>query len=672
MTYLRETVSNSTSPQKLVTCPLCLQTSDPPVVGKAPEEWVDYLPTSDFLSSYLEAVELKDTNRPCDTCKRQEKGRLADQWCSTCHDALCDDCIGFHNALKTTNGHNLIPLSKVRRMSTSEIISAPLCPYHEGETVTNFCENHHEVVCEKCIATSHKNCPDVKPLPDAAHKHRPELAQVTEMLDDETKLAKAICLDRAEADKDLDTAQVELLQKIQAIKQKVNENLSKCEAKIIGELYDITGREKPVIQTEMKEAQRLRKSTSKVHSLSDSADKYGSASHILHAIPPAAVQADHYKGKLTTLNSGLKNTRIDFFVDPVLEKALTVNQLGELKVTYLKAEIASSLNLKKVPTARSRADSDPEDEYDFTKRKEKDEFDTKSKRSIVKTVPKSRRSVKTETFGSAQFISSFNGRTPSDLGECWFTGVEYLPNGKIVIVDRNNYKIKLFGADCHFETEVKLPHQPFGLAVMSANEIAVTVPRENSINLFTVRDATFTPSSVIKTSDRCYGISYDGYRFFVACTCASPPCIKVVKKDGVEQYEICPEENYYPMFFRPWYVKVDPHGVNIYVSDCNRSQMACIITGNVLKKYTYKDSTMNSPRGLIVLKDSRVILCGFGSDNIQLIDENGVLIKDLLTRTDGIMGPQVMALNSACDTIAVTFDPSSGMGETVKIFRLKI
>ena len=93
---------------------------------------------------------------------------------------------------------------------------------------------------------------------------------------------------------------------------------------------------------------------------------------------------------------------------------------------------------------------------------------------------------------------------------------------------------------------------------------------------------------------------------------------------------------------------------------------------NYVVVFVLQDSTMNSPRGLIVLKDSRVILCGFGSDNIQLIDENGVLIKDLLTRTDGIMGPQVMALNSACDTIAVTFDPSSGMGETVKIFRLKV
>ena len=81
---------------------------------------------------------------------------------------------------------------------------------------------------------------------------------------------------------------------------------------------------------------------------------------------------------------------------------------------------------------------------------------------------------------------------------------------------------------------------------------------------------------------------------------------------------------------------------------------------------------MNSPRGLAVLKDNRVLLCGFGSDNVQLIDENGALIKDILTRTDGIMGPQDLALNSACDTMALTFDPSSGMGETVRIYKLKI
>ena len=63
---------------------------------------------------------------------------------------------------------------------------------------------------------------------------------------------------------------------------------------------------------------------------------------------------------------------------------------------------------------------------------------------------------------------------------------------------------------------------------------------------------------------------------------------QLVKRDGEEQYDFCPEENHYPMFFRPWYIKMDSQSCNVYISDSNRSQMACILTGNVLKQYTYK------------------------------------------------------------------------------------
>ena len=86
----------------------------------------------------------------------------------------------------------------------------------------------------------------------------------------------------------------------------------------------------------------------------------------------------------------------------------------------------------------------------------------------------------------------------------------------------------------------------------------------------------------------------------------------------------------------------------------------------------FQDSSMNSPRGLVVLKDGRVILCGFGSDNVQLVDGKGALIKDLLTRNDGVMGPQVLAMNAACDRMVLTFDPSSGNGETLKVYKVKL
>ena len=523
VTYLRETVSNSTAPQKQIICPICLQTSSPPGWGRTPEEWVNNLPANDFLYSYLEALELKDTNRKCDTCSRQQKMTLAKQWCSTCHDTLCDDCVGFHNALKTTHGHNLIALSKIRNMSTQDIISAPLCSNHKGETVTKFCEHHQEIVCEKCVADTHKNCRDVKPLKEAAQMYKPDLVHVTEMLDDEAKLAKSISNDRIAADGELDAMQTDLLLKIRSVRQKVNENLTKCESQIIGELQDISGRAKAETQAEMKEAQRMRKSASKVHSLTDNTNKYGSESHIIQTIPPASVEANHYKGKLNSLNNSTKNTKIDFIIDPVVEKAMTVNQLGHLKVVQTKAELATTANLK---PHKHRTDSDPEDEYeDYQSRRL-----NRSKEDInrsMKSLNKSTRSLKVVSPASAEFITSFSGRTSTDLDECWFTGAEYLPDGRIVMVDRNNYKIKVFGTDYNLQTEEKLEHQPFGLALMSAMDFAVSIPRENKIQFYSLRDMTLTPGSVIETSDRGYGICYDGNRFFVSCACGSPPTIKV-------------------------------------------------------------------------------------------------------------------------------------------------
>ena len=66
--------------------------------------------------------------------------------------------------------------------------------------------------------------------------------------------------------------------------------------------------------------------------------------------------------------------------------------------------------------------------------------------------------------------------------------------------------------------------------------------------------------------------------------------LQIIKRNGEEQDEVCPEENHYPMFFRPWYIKLDPNITNVYITDSHRSQLTCILTGNVLKLYTYKVS----------------------------------------------------------------------------------
>lgn len=79
---------------------------------------------------------------------------------------------------------------------------------------------------------------------------------------------------------------------------------------------------------------------------------------------------------------------------------------------------------------------------------------------------------------------------------------------------------------------------------------------------------------------------------------------------------------------------------------------------------------MNSPRGLHVTKDGRIIVCGFGTDNVQLLSRDGVYICDLLARGDDIMGPQEVSLNSKEDRMILTFDPSNGKSDLVHVYRV--
>ena len=68
---------------------------------------------------------------------------------------------------------------------------------------------------------------------------------------------------------------------------------------------------------------------------------------------------------------------------------------------------------------------------------------------------------------------------------------------------------------------------------------------------------------------------------------------QMVSDTGEEKQDICPEENFYPMFFRPWYVKMDPSGNYSYVSDCHRGHVTCI-SGSILRRFVYKVSNENN------------------------------------------------------------------------------
>lgn len=665
MTYIMETVEDDKKrSEREISCPVCQQKTPAPKGVEAPVEWANHIAPNEFLVSYLEARSLKDPHKKCDTCDRQNKRKEAEQWCRSCHDALCDECVAFHNALKTTKGHVLTHLSKLKNQPMENIISSPLCSDHKGENVTKYCEQHLKIVCEKCVAETHKDCKNVNTLAQAASKRKTEMAKSNDMLNEESKLANSIHENRNGEDRQIDESQNAALVKIQSVRKKINDNLAKCEAKIIAELQDVHSKTKSELQGEMKEAQRLRTSSAKVYNLAANTTKYGTDSHKLQAMKPTAQQGEYYNYKLSNLNGRIKHTKIEFVVDSTLDRLMSdINKLGDLRVSKTKAGLPSPALLH-----LDRSNSDPEDEFDFY-RSGAHNFGSKADLKSLKSDKKSLKSVRFDQPApiKADFISNVACNTPTDTESCWFTGVAYLPDDRIILVDRANNKLKLI-REGKVDKEVSLENQPWGITVLGRNDVAVTFPRQNKIGLFSL-GSTPTPTTAISTSDRCYGIAFANDTYAVTCACASPPCIKILTKDGKETHSLAPTDNFHPMFFRPWYIKMDERGANLYISDCNRSHVTCI-TGKTMKRFKYEDASMNSPRGLFVLKDGRVVVCGFGSDNIQVLDSDGRLQDTLLGRSDDVIGPQDVTFNPREDAMVVTFDPSSGSSEIIKLYKI--
>lgn len=67
-----------------------------------------------------------------------------------------------------------------------------------------------------------------------------------------------------------------------------------------------------------------------------------------------------------------------------------------------------------------------------------------------------------------------------------------------------------------------------------------------------------------------------------------------------------------------------------------------------------------------------MLVCGFGTDNVQLLNASGQHIAEVLSRNNNIMGPQDVALNPEETKMVVTFDPSSGMSDIVHVYNVHL
>lgn len=144
---------------------------------------------------------------------------------------------------------------------------------------------------------------------------------------------------------------------------------------------------------------------------------------------------------------------------------------------------------------------------------------------------------------------------------------------------------------------------------------------------FQVRESDITILAAVQVGAKCWGIAYSNYLLAVCCY-DSPPCIKLMSRDGRELKIISKDSVGHNLFFFPEYVVLDRAAGCLYVTDRYKKTVVALTTqGEKLWEVRYDG--LKLPKG-IALHGNRLFVAGNKSHNVLMITTDGEIMGNVI------------------------------------------
>ena len=272
------------------------------------------------------------------------------------------------------------------------------------------------------------------------------------------------------------------------------------------------------------------------------------------------------------------------------------------------------------------------------------------------------------------YYDEINVKTSFDRYDCNITGCDLLSSGNLVLCDKENNSLKVIERKKRIIISFNFDSSPWDLTVTKEQEIAVSLPYEKKIELFTLfsTDISRARKRSLKVDDICMGLDYFTDHLIVSY----PFKLEIISlRDNVEVKGIVNiTASSRPVEFDPgpWYLAVSQVHKQVYVS-CRNSNEVLRIPINGERVYRRVKGDINYPAGLCVVNASELLLCDWDSHKIELIglgSRSGK--KVILDEQDRLKHPQALCYCSKQRKLFVSsywFDGDPSRLNNLKVFQ---
>ena len=635
--------------QTTIKCPVC-QTSFP-----IPDtDTFAHFPSSFHLNRLVDVLALEDGTVQAQKCNSCDENNPATSYCFVCQSFMCASCFQCHQRFKATRGHRNVLIDKLQAQDVQELIHRPvMCSeqYHEDQALEFYCEDCKVLICLKCSIVSH-NRHLVTDTQKAAQEHKMQMVEAVAKVKAEILVYENEIKIQTEL-KNKNIADIMLAEKKMAdTVEELIRDLREHEKKMEQKFRNIYEAEQKQHKTQL---EMLKLITTQLKSCVERGQgiiERNMSAEILQTNPAILERSDEL----------LRARKPDLYKSPYLNYLVDkkLDLLDQIVVTKTDpsmclAECNDSEVGKESTFVVVTRDSEGLQCYQHDDQIKVDILTAKG--DHLKTELKDRKDGKyTVTYtpecagqhrveikvngqpltGSPyivtvlhhyQFAFKFGstGRRVGDLGFIGDIAVSDI-TGTIVIADAENHRLQLFSSDGKIKTEITLEGIPCSVAFRYCGDLLTLVCGiKNKLCVFS-EEGQFLKHINDKNlkEPQHLSIASDG-RFII--TDKADNKIKVLSPDGNDLLSFfaancnkCPkcavyhQEKFYVSYPGAHCIKVfDKTGVYLHDIGCEGSN----------------DGQFNYPRGLVIDKYNRLIVCDVSNRRLQLFTLSGKFLSKL-------------------------------------------
>ncbi|XP_060584047.1 uncharacterized protein LOC132740207 [Ruditapes philippinarum] len=506
----------------------------------------------------------------CQPCLSKDKETVADKFCSTCNEFQCNDCSNVHNVLAILKNHKLMSVKEADVASFSFKMKAlDLCDQHQ-HSFEFFCEDEKKLCCSKCAIVNHRKCHSVVEIEKIAGKITSQISTLGEKLKEAKQSAESIA-------RHIRSSKDQLAQDIKEIQEEVRRMRDEV-MRMFDDLEDSVVKRAKTLRKETS-TNLTKKQTQNEKHLADVTSYLETIERIFKNGTPVQkyIAEQKMESNVNALYKTIKEecqnlekVNISFQFDETLK-------LPPLPITEY---VPGQLLLKSIRQG-----------------------DVYSVNMVMKLTPVSSIDLK---------------KTGDDIDEPFYTGIDFLPDGRLVAVDNRNKKCLVYNEKLEKVGSYQLSYRPFSVVVVSEEEVAITNGDGYNIEFLHVSKCNEISSSrTCEVKTKYYSICLKDDRQFVVGTIDEPRPVRIVSLTGEEHdFSINFPNKSYPIDTSDCtYIKssdkvvitsTDEHTVFIYDIKTN-------------ERVVVKDDQIQEPRGAAVGPSDTILVCSMKTNSIVQI-----------------------------------------------------